>query len=730
MAELQTPVKRVRTPFRYRIGLIVVGVAMVLLPVLYVALIAIVALMVLAHATTNTGLLTVGPHHPRVIFLSIALYLAPIIGGLITIFFMFKPLLARPGHARADLELEPRQQPLIFQVVAALARAIGAPVPVSIEVNCDANAAASFRPGLWSFLRRKLVLTIGMPLVGAMDTRLFVVTLAHELGHFTQGGAMRMSSLIRRTNAWFGRVALERDRWDEWLDEAGGGDTNVIVNLGVVVTRGLVWLSRQVLIAMMHLGHLISSVMLRQMERDADRRAARVAGADAFVNNLVRLHELSFASRLALEEVDDRLSGHDLPDDLPGLVCARARNLPLEVRRRVQALTLQSQTHWFDSHPAPRERIAVVRKENAPGIVRTSVPAAELFADFPRLCKRVTRFEYEHGFGLDPRELRLVPVRELPVEPPKGGEAPVEVERYFGYLPIPLLGPVVSRETVRPQDTAGAARDRMLSARTTMRRQATPASESIAAVGVTLNRYLSNLSAAVMADSGFTLDGQSFGLSRTDRASVDEAVRKAQASLAEQVEALTPSRELAAVRLSAALQLLQNPHVQARLRSSGDLAAQVERVVPLAERTNELWEPWLELVGAKARLEILLHHMDRLGVAGPAGLTHRTSSNLLRWARTTCESLDRLRVATQGISHPFSGIEPRPSVAEVLLPRRPDADNPTAVLGAASAASGGLVELFARTLETMVAAALQVEALIDEAIEANGARPSSRPTTH
>ena len=44
--ELKTPVPRVRTPLRYRVGLIPVACAMVLLPIVYVALIALVAALV------------------------------------------------------------------------------------------------------------------------------------------------------------------------------------------------------------------------------------------------------------------------------------------------------------------------------------------------------------------------------------------------------------------------------------------------------------------------------------------------------------------------------------------------------------------------------------------------------------------------------------------------------------------------------------------------------------
>jgi hypothetical protein len=49
--------------------------------------------------------------------------------------------------------------------------------------------------------KKDLVLTIGLPLVAGLSVREFGGVLAHEFGHFAQGGGMRLTALVRYVNA-------------------------------------------------------------------------------------------------------------------------------------------------------------------------------------------------------------------------------------------------------------------------------------------------------------------------------------------------------------------------------------------------------------------------------------------------------------------------------------------------------------------------------------------------
>ncbi|MEO8429753.1 MAG: M48 family metallopeptidase [Verrucomicrobiota bacterium] len=121
---------------------------------------------------------------------------------------MVKPFFAAKARTPEPITLDPAKEPLLFAFVQKICGLVGAPVPCRIDVDCQVNASAGLRRGLWS---TDLVLTIGLPLASGMDMRQFAGVLAHEFGHFAQGAGMRLTYIIRQINFWFAQVVYERD---------------------------------------------------------------------------------------------------------------------------------------------------------------------------------------------------------------------------------------------------------------------------------------------------------------------------------------------------------------------------------------------------------------------------------------------------------------------------------------------------------------------------------------
>ena len=209
------------------------------------------------------------------------LYAAPLAAGLVTVVFMVKPLLARPGRRAQPLALNPAAEPVLYALVREVARQIGSPLPSRIDLDCQLNASASFRRGLRDVLGGDLVLTIGLPLVAGLTAAELAGVIAHELGHFRQGLAMRLTAVVRAINGWFIRVIYARDEWDERLAEWGRESQSLAVSFVVVCAAVAVWFSRQLLTLLLLIGHGLSSLLLRQMEIDADRCEYRLAGSAA-----------------------------------------------------------------------------------------------------------------------------------------------------------------------------------------------------------------------------------------------------------------------------------------------------------------------------------------------------------------------------------------------------------------------------------------------------------------
>src|SRR4051794_18179220 len=279
----------------YKAGLGCLAFAMILLPAVYLGLIAMAAYGVLWHLTHNLFIVT--EHGGGGLYKLIA-YLGPAFIGATLVVFMVKPFFAKSPKARRHVSLDPAQERLLYAFIEKITDAVKAPMPCRIDVDCQVNAFAGFRRGL---LSNDLVLTIGLPLVAGLNMRQFAGVLAHEFGHFAQGAGMRLTYVVRSVNHWFARVVYERDQWDIGLERTA---KSIDLRIGVILhlARAAVWLTRKILWALMHAGHAISCFMLRQMEFDADSYECKLAGSDTFAETTARIQTLGIASRHAFSD--------------------------------------------------------------------------------------------------------------------------------------------------------------------------------------------------------------------------------------------------------------------------------------------------------------------------------------------------------------------------------------------------------------------------------------------
>lgn len=408
LAALQNELPPVRRSFVYLAALPLVAAVMLALPALYVAVVALAGYGVYYHAVRHAFLVNEFQGWVRVV--SAGLYVGVLLAGLIVVLFLLKPLFARPAREVRTRSLTPRGEPFLFRFVGELCDLVGAPRPSRIDVDYQINAAASLRRGIF---RSDLVLTLGTPLIAGLTLRQFTGVLAHELGHFRQGGGMRLSYLIRCVNAWFFRVAYERDEWDVWLDETAndldvrfGGWMFAMARFGLVLTRSLLRL-------LMLVGHAVSGLLSRQMEYDADRCEALVAGVDAFEETTRQLRRLGFAYGCMESQVMGFLARGMYPDDMAHFMLMIYQQTPPEVFKQIDAAVDDDKTHWYDTHPGDADRIRAARRDGATGIFHVPGPASALLDHFPALCRNVTWDLYSLIPRANVRPQDLRPVREL-----------------------------------------------------------------------------------------------------------------------------------------------------------------------------------------------------------------------------------------------------------------------------------------------------------------------------
>jgi Zn-dependent protease with chaperone function len=416
----------------YNFALLIVAILMLLLPLVYMALIACVAGGILIHATTQFHeifLVADSGVFPKT--WAVLAYLTPMVVGGILLTFMLKPFFARPAQEFNTIPLDPEREPLLFDFVDRVCRCVRSRTPSSIEVNCDVNASASFGPGFGPLSERDLTLTIGLPLLAGLDMRQLAGVLAHEFGHFSQPTAMRLSHTIRRINLWFSRVVYKRDAWDAWVEhnlEEAGAWMVIVLSL----TKCLVWMTRRILWLLMGVGHFFSCFLLRQMEYNADMHEASLAGAESFAATSKRMAFLNVAFDAVLADLSEAWKERRLCNDLSALVVSRADAFPEQVAKQITQSWETAEGSLWSTHPADSTRVRRVGKQDIPGIFRLEEPASHLLKDYSALSRLTSLLFYQKLLGMEINTANLVSTHEIEIRRAEVSRKMSALARYLG----------------------------------------------------------------------------------------------------------------------------------------------------------------------------------------------------------------------------------------------------------------------------------------------------------
>ncbi|MEO1366636.1 MAG: M48 family metallopeptidase, partial [Acidobacteriota bacterium] len=404
-------IKPVKVKPTYQLALVAVTLAMVLLPMIYLGIIGATGFAVFRYAIDGLSLFDTVSNAKSALFL----YATPLFVGAVAVVFLVKPLFSRTLDESPTHSLDPGAEPTLFAFVEKLCREVGAPTPKRIDVDCQVNASASFRRGASSLFGNDLVLTIGMPLARGLSLEQLAGVLAHEFGHFAQGAGMRLTYVVRSINGWFARVVYERDSWDAKLDDGAkrAEEVGLLLWLAVQASRGMVWLTRRILWALMHAGHAISCYLMRQMEFDADRYEARLVGSRTFASTARDLSLLGAGQQVAMARLRETFPLGHLVDDMPELIHELRHRLEPDVVDQINRRRLEEKTGAFDTHPADVDRERSAARETDPPAFRSELPATALFSDFGALARTVSRRFLEAQVGDAMAKTTLLPAREL-----------------------------------------------------------------------------------------------------------------------------------------------------------------------------------------------------------------------------------------------------------------------------------------------------------------------------
>jgi hypothetical protein len=320
--------------------------------------------------------------------------------GLLVLGSLLRPFVVRSRRRRSGLALNPVSEPLLFAFVHMVCDAVGVSRPARVEVDCRMNASVRFRgEGVWRGAD-DWVLTLGLPLVAGLSLPAFAGVLAHELGHFGQGWAMRACWVIRGLNEWLERAAGQSGVdgvLDRWSGDRATGVHHAVLGL---LRLGL-GLSNLVVGSVVAVGRLVNRQLLRQMEWDADRVQIQLVGSDVFEATFRRLTVLAEVRRDAYRQLGlDHAQGRALPEDLPGALVRLADAVPEEKIERWCERRLARSEDFMDAHPSDASRLEQARSMAALGVFRHGREARALFSNFEVLSRQATALHYREDLRL------------------------------------------------------------------------------------------------------------------------------------------------------------------------------------------------------------------------------------------------------------------------------------------------------------------------------------------
>ena len=552
----------------YKVGLMLVAGGMMFLPIVYLLLIGGLGYSLIALITSDTK--------------SGGLHVLFLIFGTILLLFMIKPMFAKRAKQQTPKALKREAEPFIYEYVEWVCDLVGAPVPGSIRVDCNVNAAAGFRHGFASMFSNDLTLVIGLPLVSGLTLRQFTAILAHEFGHFSQGTAMRLGYIINTINAWFARVVYERDAWDEKLNDL----ERMTFRLKIFVwpCQLMIFLTRFTLKLLMYAGHSFSCFMSREMEFDADRYATRLVGPKTFESMHDSVLELSLAQHQAMADLGNFWDEGRLADDFANWVAHRCKTMPDDVREKLHDKADAEETGVFDTHPSSKDRIASAYAENTKGILKigNSVPASVLFRSYDKLTKRVSLDFYCELIGKKVKSDQLHSIDELRERHESERASMKALNRYFQAQlhptrPIPLS----EHATEEPAD-AKVARDAMRQARTDMLDELLDYQRFLKRLDRYEDRMFDAVRASALIQAGFRVNPDDFGLKASSKRHARDVVDDYRDRLDGLDEELEVFESLAARRMGNALQLLMMDKVVAKIEDGEELREEVRALVPEA----------------------------------------------------------------------------------------------------------------------------------------------------
>ncbi len=699
-------IERVPTSISYRLAALVVACLMILLPLIYIGLILLAISGVWWYAINGTAIFENSSRTSgRGGLALVLLYVGPLVIGALTVLFMIKPLFARPARSDRRRSLTRNDEPKLFAFVDKLCESVHAPKPKRIDVDCEVNASASFRNGMFSlFVPSDLVLTIGMPLVAGLTARQLGGVLAHEFGHFSQGFGMRVSYIVRSISYWFARVVYERDRWDEWLASAA---RSLDFRIGIVLhfARLMIWLTRRILWCLMMVGHVFSCYLLRQMEYDADLHEIRFAGSEDFRKTSMQLRRLGIAYQQSLVDQQGFFRDGKLGNDLPKLVQLNRDDQDAELVKKIFAGVMEEKTEWLTTHPVDKDRVARAKAENEPGVFQLEAPASALFDHYTEICESVTHDTFKEAFGDKLKPSMLVPVEHLVSHKTASREANLAMRRMFGnHFSVPRA--MNFQVSLGSEPSADAMQAQLLRARNAMIQTLPDYAAKSKTFDELDSKWLLCHQVRALLDLGMKLKQADFDVPVQSASAATVAGEEFQSKLAVMNDELRSHESAFEQRVAAASRLLMTGNIDLPAADQRGLLEQFQAVCQTLPEIDKTYAEEVRFRNEYASVALILRAI------GGQELAADTTAKIMAKIEKLSLGMRAMSERFHSIHFPFEHADGRITLSQYMLPELPAKEDVGEVIGGAEKFVENYHYVYFRSIGTLALLCQRVEAAL------------------
>ena len=660
----------VRTTFGYSVSLILVSLLMILLPVLYLGLVFSIGYYGYESYVAADGF-TFGA--------GIAIFL---------VFMLTKPILIRERNSYKPLCITKEEEPIFFAYISKICETVEAPTPKRIFISCELNAGAAFHRGFFSFFNKDMDLLIGLPLIVGLDTRQLTGVLAHEFGHFSQGFGMRAGYVIQRVNYWFAKVVYQRDVFDYWLSRIGN-----IASFIMFFVHLIVWISRFVLWMFMHIAHLSSSFLSRQMEFNADRHAMNVTGNNDFIGTLKFMPIIEVSLDGALGNLHQAWRERKLGDNMPALVYNNIKRISSDKKQRIMTLGMEQNASLYDSHPSTNDRLFKSKSLISNGITKLERrPAVDLFQHFEDICKRVTLAMYTEGYEIDVKPNMLIETTQLIADVEQEEARTHAYNRYFqaqwGYHPI---FPISEYKAIDSNNLSEL--ERLIGKQHNSFSNGT---EQLAELGKQLDEidnHINNLhQATLLKQSGFEFDPEKLHIQSSTKNGINRGLKKAEEEHRALCASLQPFEDSLTERINITQHILSMPiaddliedHNEA-LETFMHARSSLQLIYPQIELITHLRYQWCALQGILQFYDAQIDNPDY-------------RKTMVEHLNDMHDSLTHINMACQDISYPLEHTHGDISLSHYLIEKLPELNDLDGLYACSEECIGNYMVLYHRLL--------------------------------